>query len=95
MIVIRCPYCHELRHEDELEYGGEADVIRPLVPKEVSDADWVAYLFTRTNPKGTLYELWCCRLGCGQWYKAARDTVTHEIYKVVRLDQIVTPPAED
>jgi heterotetrameric sarcosine oxidase delta subunit len=51
MIVIRCPYCHELRTEEELSYGGEGNVARPE-PTRTSDAEWTDYLFMRTNPKG-------------------------------------------
>ena len=86
MIVIRCPYCRELRHEGELEHGGEAGIERPTPPEAASDAAWVDYLYMRRNPKGLLHEQWCCRGGCGQWFKVARDTVTHEVREVVRFD---------
>jgi sarcosine oxidase subunit delta len=87
MIVIRCPYCCELRNEEELTYGGEADVLRPPDPAAVSDAEWTDYLFMHRNSKGILREQWCCTAGCGQWFKAVRHTVTHEVMEVVRADQ--------
>jgi sarcosine oxidase subunit delta len=87
MIVIRCPYCREERTEEELSYGGEADITRPLEPASVSDSDWTDYLFVRTNPKGLLVEKWCCAFGCGQWFKVRRDSVTHEIHEVRRFDE--------
>lgn len=86
MIIIRCPYCQELRAEDELVYGGEADIVRPLQPQEASDEQWTQYLFMRSNPKGELYEQWCCASGCGQWFKVWRDVITHATREVVRFD---------
>jgi sarcosine oxidase, subunit delta len=88
MIMLRCPYCLELRTEAELSYGGEADIARPLEPEKVSDEEWTDYLFMRANPKGPLLENWCCAFGCGQWFKVRRDSVTHEIREVMRFDQV-------
>jgi sarcosine oxidase, subunit delta len=85
MILIRCPYCGEQRTEEELQYGGEAGLARP--PAGCSDAEWTEYLFMRKNPKGVHEEQWCCIAGCGQWFKVARHTVTHEISQVLRFDQ--------
>lgn len=85
MIVIRCPYCREQRTEEELTYGGEANLIRPA--EGVSDEEWTDYLFMRANPKGIHHEQWCCSAGCGQWFKVARDTVSHLIVQVCTFDQ--------
>lgn len=85
MIVIRCPYCREQRTEEELTYGGEANLLRPA--ESVSDEQWTDYLFMRANPKGLHHEQWCCSAGCGQWFKVARDTVTHLIVQVCTFDQ--------
>ena len=87
MIIVRCPYCHEQRTEEELTYGGEADIARPLEPGSVSDQQWTEYLFMRSNPKGLLAEQWCCAFGCGQWFKVRRDSVTQEIHEVLRFDE--------
>jgi sarcosine oxidase subunit delta len=86
MIVLRCPYCHELRTEEELTYGGEAGVERPA-PDTASDEQWTDYLFMRTNRKGLHHEQWCCSAGCGQWFKVTRHTVTHEVTQILRFDQ--------
>lgn len=94
MILIQCPYCREQRTEDELTYGGEAGILRPEVPEAASDEDWTEYLFFRTNPKGILAEQWCCSAGCGQWFKVARHTVTHEVIEVVPFDGSFTTGAE-
>jgi sarcosine oxidase subunit delta len=83
MIVLRCPYCQEERAEEELTCGGEWGVERP--PDKASDAQWTEYLYMRTNRKGLQHELWCCSAGCGQWFKVARHTVTHEVTEVLRL----------
>lgn len=86
MIVIRCPCCGELRHEGELEHGGEVGINRPSAPDEANDAAWVDYLFMRRNPRGLAAELWCCRGGCQQWFKVARNTVSHQVLEVVPFD---------
>jgi sarcosine oxidase subunit delta len=87
VIVIRCPYCHELKTEDELTYGGEGGVTRPVAPENASDAEWTDYLFMRINRKGPHREHWCCAIGCGQWFKVTRNTVTHEVIKIDRWDE--------
>lgn len=81
MILIRCPFCGELRDEEELAYGGEAGIVRPV--PEAGDAAWTEYLFMRANPKGSLLEQWCCAAGCGQWFLVRRDTVSHRITEVL------------
>lgn len=95
MIVIRCPYCEEERTEDELEYGGEADIARPTPSAEAADDTWTDYLYMRTNTKGLHLEQWCCRAGCGQWFKVARHTVSHDILSVIRFDQAFAEKPED
>ena len=85
VIIIRCPYCQEQRTEEELTYGGEADISRASAPERVSDLQWTDYLFMRTNPKGPLKEQWCCAYGCGQWFKVERDSATHKIREVLRF----------
>ncbi|HKU14189.1 MAG TPA: sarcosine oxidase subunit delta [Steroidobacteraceae bacterium] len=79
MLRIACPYCGT-RDEPEFTYGGPAHISRP--PLESDDGSWTDYLFNRTNPKGLLAERWCHSYGCGRWFNATRDTVTHEIVSV-------------
>lgn len=86
MILIRCPYCGELRTEEELTYGGEANIARPA--ETVSDEEWTDYLFMRTNPKGIHHEQWCCSAGCGQWFKVVRDTVSHKILHIWKFEEV-------
>lgn len=93
MIFIRCPYCLELRAEDELTYGGEAGITRPP-PDSASDEEWTEYLFMRTNPKGAHREQWCCSSGCGRWFKVVRHTVTHEVSHVLKFDESFSSPSD-
>jgi sarcosine oxidase, subunit delta len=88
MIILQCPYCREQRTETELTYGGEAHIVRPHDLESVSHEQWTDYLFMRSNVKGLLTEQWCCAFGCGQWFKVLRNTVTHEVFQVVRFDTI-------
>jgi sarcosine oxidase subunit delta len=83
LLVIRCPFCRELRYEEELRYGGEANVVRPARPESATDASWTDYLYFRANPCGELRERWCCAAGCGQWFEVVRDTVSHRVIEVV------------
>lgn len=75
MLLIRCPYCGE-RPEPEFAYGGEAHIARPADPAAVSDDDWAAYLYLRTNAKGIHAERWRHTRGCGRFFNALRDTTT-------------------
>ncbi len=83
MLRISCPWCGT-RDELEFSFGGEAHRTRPTL--DASDADWSDYLFNKGNPKGIHYERWVHRYGCGRWFNVARDTVTHEIHAVYRMD---------
>jgi sarcosine oxidase, subunit delta len=78
MLVIACPWCGP-RPELEFSYGGEAHIVRPADPATVSDADWAAFLHSRSNPKGLHRERWRHTHGCGQFFNAVRDTTTDEI----------------
>jgi heterotetrameric sarcosine oxidase delta subunit len=39
------------------------------------------------SPRGKHIEFWHHIFGCRQWFRAQRDTVTHEIFKTVKLDE--------
>lgn len=82
MLRIECPWCG-LRDEPEFTYGGEAQIARP--PAGCSDEVWARYLFFRSNQKGEHAERWCHSFGCGQWFNALRDTMTHEIVATWRM----------
>lgn len=81
MLLIPCPHCRMQRPEIEFRYGGEAHISRPLEPSELGDAEWAAFLYMRSNPKGLHVERWRHVHGCGRFFNAVRDT---------RSDRIVT-----
>lgn len=76
MLLIRCPCCEEDRPEIEFAYAGEAHISRPSDPESLSDEEWEAYLFVRTNTRGRHYERWRHVHGCARFFNAVRDTVT-------------------
>ena len=75
MLLIRCPHCGE-RPELEFRACGEAGILRPADPSAVSDEDWAAFLYRRTNPRGAHSERWRHVHGCGRFFTVRRDTVT-------------------
>ncbi|MCT2584849.1 sarcosine oxidase subunit delta [Actinophytocola gossypii] len=77
MLLIRCPWCGP-RNEVEFSYGGAADVVYPPDPDALSDAEWGEYVFVRDNPRGPFAERWVHTAGCRRWFRAVRNTVTHE-----------------
>jgi len=84
MLQIPCPWCG-IRDETEFGYGGEAHIIRPEKPEELSDAKWADYLFMRENPRGRHLEQWQHAFGCRRWFNVERDTVSYIIkssYKI-------------
>jgi len=90
MLLIPCPWCGE-REETEFHCGGEAHIVRPPQPGELSDDAWADYLFMRANPKGVHFERWLHGHGCGRWFNLARDTVSDQILAVYRMGE--PPPA--
>jgi heterotetrameric sarcosine oxidase delta subunit len=77
-MLLHCPVCGS-REEDEFVYGGDATILRPTHPQELSDKDWTDFVYIRTNPKGAHREFWFHRFGCRRWLTVERDTVTHKI----------------
>lgn len=75
MLVISCPWCGP-RPEIEFTYGGEAHIARPADPALLSDAEWGAFLYHRSNPKGRHAERWRHANGCGRFFNAVRDTMS-------------------
>lgn len=84
MLRIECPYCG-VRDELEYSFGGAAHLHTPAA--DCSDVEWTEYLFFRDNPRGQHAERWCHTFGCGQWFHAVRNTATHEISSVYRLNE--------
>ena len=86
MLEIKCPYCGK-RSQNEFSYGGDASVKRPKLGEEVSDKEWDDFVYFRNNPKGKHSELWHHVAGCRRWFKASRDTETHEIFNTSKLNE--------
>lgn len=86
MLQLHCPYCRELRAEEEFAYAGEAHIRRPAAPSELSDREWGEYLHFRRNPRGAHREMWFHAAGCRRYFNALRDTVSSEVLKTYRLD---------
>jgi heterotetrameric sarcosine oxidase delta subunit len=85
MQLIPCPWCGS-RDEVEFHYGGQAHVPYPDEPALLSDEEWAHYVFFRANPKGAFAERWVHSTGCRRWFNAVRDTGTHELLAVYRLN---------
>jgi sarcosine oxidase subunit delta len=75
MLLIPCPYCGP-RPELEFAYGGEAGIARPADPAALTDEEWGAFLYLRSNPRGPHNERWRHVHGCGRFFNARRDTVS-------------------
>ena len=83
MFIIKCPYCGNRDHS-EFSYGGEAHIVRPKQPTELTDDQWAEYLFMRKNIKGLQYERWNHAHGCRRWFNMARDTSSDKIHSVYK-----------
>ena len=40
MLSIYCPYCKEMRDEEEFSYSGEAHIKRAETPFQLTDEQW-------------------------------------------------------
>jgi sarcosine oxidase, subunit delta len=79
MLQLHCPYCREVRDEEEFSYAGEAYVARPSQPDAVDDRTWGEYVFMRRNPKGWHWEQWQHSAGCRKVFVAKRHTGSYEV----------------
>ncbi len=86
MLLIDCPYCGK-RPEIEFGYGGEAHIARPPDPAALSDEEWSAYLYLRSNPKGRHAERWRHLHGCGRFFNALRDTASDVFAATYRIGE--------
>ena len=81
---LACPRCGD-RPAAEFDCGGTTAIARP--PLDCSDAEWTDYLFFRRNPKAAHAERWRHSYGCGLWFNATRDTVTHVVSAVYPITE--------
>jgi sarcosine oxidase subunit delta len=79
---LKCPFCGE-RGIEEFSYAGDATVTRPTM--EADQADWVDYVYFRTNPAGPHSEFWYHSAACRQVLRVERDTRTHDILSTVAV----------
>jgi len=79
-MLIACPTCG-LRPDHEFRSAGEA-LERPADPQRLDDRQWADYLYHRSNLPGVVAELWWHSMGCRQWLRIERDTVSHRINRV-------------
>ncbi|MDP3897187.1 MAG: sarcosine oxidase subunit delta [Mesorhizobium sp.] len=91
MLLIRCPYCEEERPELEFRNAGEAHVARSPAIAGISDADFEAFFFIRSNPKGVIHERWRHIHGCGRFFNAQRDSVTDKFFKTYKAGEKKPP----
>ena len=89
MLILTCPYCGVTAEETELAPGGEAHLKRHGPGS--SDAEFEGYLFARQNQKGVVFERWRHAYGCGEWFLAARDSVTLQVFGTYAA-QSTAPP---
>jgi heterotetrameric sarcosine oxidase delta subunit len=89
MLRIPCPYCG-LRDQTEFTYGGDAGVPRPADTDTTDNHKWDDYLYFRDNPAGKHREYWQHTLGCRQWFRLVRDTVTNKILEEPRNSESET-----
>ena len=87
MLHIRCPYCGEMRSEEEFSYAGEAHIRRPPQPAELTDREWGDYLHFRHNPRGAHREMWFHAAGCRRYFNVLRDTASYEILEVYAIGE--------
>jgi sarcosine oxidase subunit delta len=90
MLLIPCPYCGP-RPELEFKHAGEAHVVRN--PGVADDADWGAFLYTRSNTRGPIAERWRHASGCGRFFNCLRDTVSDAILQTYRIGEPRPQPA--
>ena len=86
MLEIKCPFCGK-RSQNEFSYGGDGNIKRPALGAEVSTKEWDDFVYYRDNPRGKHIELWHHVSGCRQWFKASRDTATHEIFSTCKMNE--------
>lgn len=87
MLQIFCPYCQQMRSEEEFSYAGEAHIKRPD-PRVATDREWGDYLHVRSNPRGEHREMWCHAAGCRRYFNVLRDTVTYRIAETYPIGPI-------
>lgn len=76
---LNCPLCGP-RDRREFTYYGADDYLQR--PSGDDPKAWDKYLHLRDNPAGETRDLWYHDMGCAQWLRVSRNTVTHVISAV-------------
>lgn len=87
MLLIKCPYCNEVRHEEEYAYLDEAFIFRPENMDAITDQELSDYLYNRSNPRGIIFEQWQHTVGCRKIFIVKRDTTNNKIYESYKLNE--------
>jgi sarcosine oxidase, subunit delta len=87
MLLITCPWCGT-RDEEEFTYGSVWEKRRPPDSPSLTDEQWARYLYVEKNVRGSALERWRHTNGCRQWFLVERHTVTHEIARVLQLEEV-------
>ena len=73
--LLRCPNCGD-RSVYEFRFGGE---VKSYPSSDAPPEEWLRYSYSYRNQDGVQREWWYHRLGCRQWFLAARNTVTNRV----------------
>ncbi|MFP8967030.1 sarcosine oxidase subunit delta [Pokkaliibacter sp. CJK22405] len=87
MLTIYCPYCKEVRDQEEFTPKGQAHISRPLDPMNCTDEEWGNYVYFRKNIKGVQQEMWVHTHGCRKYFNVTRDTVTYQIHETYPMGE--------
>jgi sarcosine oxidase, subunit delta len=77
--LLKCPNCGE-RSVYEFRFGGE--VHKRPAPDDNTEA-FLSYVLLKENAAGLQWEWWYHRGGCGEWFKAHRNTLTNEVRQTI------------
>ena len=91
MFIINCPYCGE-RDQSEFSAGGEAHIVRPKQPTELSDDQWAEYLFMRKNIIKVQSERLNHAHECSKQFNMIRETSNDKNHAVYKMRE--EPPAK-
>jgi methylglutamate dehydrogenase subunit B len=87
---IPCPFCG-VRDLSEFSYRGAVTAPRPDTRAADAEAQFVDWVYLRTNPAGEHEEYWYHAFGCRSWLIVCRDTRTHVIATARAANIWVTP----
>ena len=64
----------------EFRFGGE---VRQRPAPQAGYEDFLTYALNKRNVAGVQWEWWYHRGGCGEWFKANRNTLTNEVHQTL------------